>query len=251
MKILFLDESGDHSLDVIDPQYPLFVLGGYIMDLHYHESVATPLLNAYKHRLFGTSDFILHTAEIVRRKGPFQKLTDHTFRDKFYSETNAFMRELDYKVVACAIRKDEHLDQYGLVAMDPYLLSLRVLVERFAFEIGSVSGGGQIVAEARDETLDNELRLAWIDIRTAGTEYLSASDIRTRITELHVRDKAKNIAGLQVADLIVSPIGRFILGKNPRQDWQIIRSKFRSAKDGRYEGYGLVTLPKKKKAAPE
>ncbi|MHB8782940.1 MAG: DUF3800 domain-containing protein [Desulfobacteria bacterium] len=38
MKILFLDESGDHNLSVIDPQYPLFVLGGVIVDKDYAES---------------------------------------------------------------------------------------------------------------------------------------------------------------------------------------------------------------------
>ena len=30
MKVLFLDESGDHNLSVIDPSYPIFVLGGVI-----------------------------------------------------------------------------------------------------------------------------------------------------------------------------------------------------------------------------
>ena len=28
MKVLFLDESGDHSLEIIDPQYQVFVLAG-------------------------------------------------------------------------------------------------------------------------------------------------------------------------------------------------------------------------------
>lgn len=32
MKILFLDESGDHNLLVVDKDYPIFVLGGCIMD---------------------------------------------------------------------------------------------------------------------------------------------------------------------------------------------------------------------------
>lgn len=251
MKVLFLDESGDHSLDVIDPQYPLFVLGGCILDFHYHENVATPLLETYKQRLFGRSDFILHTADIVRRRGVFRRLTDERFRARFYEETNGLMRQLDYRVVACVIRKDHHLDRYGLVAMDPYLLALRILLERFAFEIASSAGGvGQVVAEARDETLNNQLRLAWIDIRTSGTEYLSATDVRNRIPELTIRDKASNIAGLQLADLIVSPIGRFVLGKNTRQDWEIIRTKFRTGSGGRFEGFGLVVLPKKK-AAPE
>jgi len=35
MKSLFLDESGDHSLSVIDPQFPVFVLGGVIFDADY------------------------------------------------------------------------------------------------------------------------------------------------------------------------------------------------------------------------
>jgi len=249
MKLLFLDESGDHSLDVIDPQYPVFVLGGCIVDLRYHDDVITRRLAEYKRRLFGQTDLILHTADIVRRQGPFRKLTEKAFRDQFYRETNALMKALEYKVVACAIRKDQHLDQYGLVAMDPYLLSLRILVERFAFEVGETQTG-QIIAEARDETLNNELRLAWIDIRTRGTEFVSPAEVRARITELHLREKTQNIAGLQLADLLVSPIGRFVLGKPPRQDWQIIRSKFRCGPGGRYEGYGLVVLPKKK-AAPE
>jgi hypothetical protein len=36
---LFLDESGDHSLDVIDSQYPMFVLGGVIMSSANYGSV--------------------------------------------------------------------------------------------------------------------------------------------------------------------------------------------------------------------
>ena len=37
-KVMFLDESGDHSLRVIDPQYPMFVLGGVIVDRDYAEN---------------------------------------------------------------------------------------------------------------------------------------------------------------------------------------------------------------------
>jgi len=33
--VMFLDESGDHSLTRIDPQYPMFVLGGIIVDREY------------------------------------------------------------------------------------------------------------------------------------------------------------------------------------------------------------------------
>jgi hypothetical protein len=32
MRIMFLDESGDHNLLVLDQDYPIFVLGGCIME---------------------------------------------------------------------------------------------------------------------------------------------------------------------------------------------------------------------------
>ena len=35
MQLLFLDESGDHSLAAIDPEYPVFVLGGVLVDADY------------------------------------------------------------------------------------------------------------------------------------------------------------------------------------------------------------------------
>jgi hypothetical protein len=64
------------------------------------------------------------------------------------------------------------------------------------------------------------------------------------IKGFHVQDKKDNIAGLQLADLVVSPIGRHILGKAEKEDFQIISQKFRKNKLGIYKGYGFVVLPK-------
>lgn len=247
MLILFIDESGDHSLNKIDPQYPVFVLGGCIVDRDYHDNYMTEEIQKYKKDLFGREDFILHTADINRRRGVFQALTKIETRERFFVKTNLLMKNFDYMVVGCGIKKDAHLRLYRLAALDPYMLSLKILVERFVFEI-KIRGGrekGIIVVESRDETLDNELRLNWIDLRTSGTEYLSASEIRKHVADLHIREKSQNISGLQVADLIVSPIGRHIIGKKPKEDWEIIREKFRKGPRGNYMGYGLVVLPKK------
>lgn len=247
MLILFLDESGDHSLNRIDPQYPVFVLGGCIVDREYHDNQMTDQLERYKRNLFGRDDFIIHTADVTRRRGVFHSLTDKDFRAGFYEKTNKLMTDLDYMVVACGIKKDEHLKIYRLAAMDPYMLSLKILVERFVFEINARGGGekGVIVAESRDETLDNQLRLSWIDLRTGGTEYVPASEIRKHISELHIKEKSQNIAGLQIADLIVSPVGRHIIGKESKADWEIIKQKFRRGPRGNYMGFGLVVLPQK------
>jgi hypothetical protein len=244
MKALFLDESGDHNLTVIDPQYPLFVLGGIIVDKDYADGPMTDAVRDFKRRLFGRDDIILHTADITRNRNGFEAMKNADFRERFYAELNELMRDLDYQVVACAIRKDEHIARYGVAALDPYLLSLDLLVERFAFEVGNVSDGGLIVAERRDPTLDHELELAWLNLKIQGTRYQQAKDIEKRILAMNLRAKSENIAGLQLADLIVTPIGRHVLGKPSKEDFEIVRSKLRRSRAGVVEGYGLVVLPK-------
>jgi len=61
---------------------------------------------------------------------------------------------------------------------------------------------------------------------------------------LNLRAKKNNIAGLQLADLVVSPIGRHILGKPDKEDWRIVEEKFRRSPQGKIDGFGLVVLPK-------
>jgi hypothetical protein len=244
MKILFLDESGDHNLSVIDPQYPMFVLGGVILDKAYAEGPLAVALDEFKREMFGNANIILHTADITRNRNGFESLIKADIRARFYDGLNSLMRRLDYSVVACAIRKDEHLSRYGVAALDPYLLSLDVLVERFCFDIGQVSGGGVIIAEKRDPTLDRQLDLAWLNLKIQGTRYLKARDIEDRILGLNLRSKKDNIAGLQLADLVVSPIGRHVMGKADKEDWRVVHEKFRRNLRGGVDGYGLVILPK-------
>jgi hypothetical protein len=245
MKILFLDESGDHNLSVIDLQYPLFVLGGIIVDKEYAEGEMEREIRAFKREIFGSEEITLHTADITRNRFGFERMMETHFRDNFYQKLNVLMRRLQYQVVACVIRKDEHLRAYGVAALDPYLLSLDVLVERFCLDIGDVADGGLIVAERRDPTLDHQLELAWLNLKVQGTRFMQAKAIERRVLALNLRDKSENIGGLQLADLIVTPIGRFVLGKTIKEDFEIVKSKLRRNREGNYEGYGLIVLPQK------
>ncbi len=243
MKLLFLDESGDHNLTVIDPQYPVFVLGGLIVDKEYAEGEMAAHVRDFKLSLFGRDDLILRTADIARNRNGFERLKDTSFRQQFLEQLNALMQSLEYQVVACAIKKDTHLARYGAAAEDPYMLSLHVLVERFCFEIGPSAKQGVIIAEKRSPVLDRALDRAWTELTAAGTRYMLGERIGQRITGLTTKRKQENIAGLQLADLIVSPIGRFVLGKPMKDDFRIIESKFRR-QNGDYHGFGLVQLPK-------
>lgn len=244
MKILFLDESGDHNLSVVDSQYPLFVLGGIIVDKEYAENDLEQRIAEFKLKFFKTKNIILHTADITRNRNGFEKLKDKNFREDFFGGLNELMASLEYQVVACVIKKDAHLSKYGVAALDPYFLSLDILVERFCMDIGNVSNGGVIVAERRDPTLDHQLDLAWLNLKIQGTRYFRAKQIEDRVGSLNLRSKNDNLAGLQMADLVLTPIGRYILGKPVKQDFKIIENKFRKGRSGKHNGYGLVVLPK-------
>lgn len=72
LKVMFLDESGNHGLIKIDPLYPVFVLGGVIVDRDYADDELTDRVRRFKMNLFGRDDLILHTADITRNNNGFE-----------------------------------------------------------------------------------------------------------------------------------------------------------------------------------
>lgn len=62
--IVYVDESGDHGMQSIDDNYPIFVLAFCIFHkAHYGEKIV-PALEAFKFRYFGHDQVILHEHEI-------------------------------------------------------------------------------------------------------------------------------------------------------------------------------------------
>lgn len=242
---MYLDESGDHNLEKIDPRYPVFVLGGGVVDRAYARTVMRPRIRQLKVDFFDGPGIVLHTNDIVRARNGFEALKDERFRNEFYEALNVMMRELEYKVVACVIDKPKLVAKYKHRADDPYGYSLEVLIERFCKELGDTPDGGIIYAERRGEPLDHELNVAWERLRSnvVGTGYAGAKTIDERICELVVKDKRLNIDGLQLADLVVSPIARRAMRLSTQKDYEIVKSKFRRSGTGKVKGYGLVMLP--------
>jgi hypothetical protein len=243
-KILFLDESGDHNLVKIDQSHPIFVLGGVVANKDYALGEMTDKVNQFKMDLFNTTNIILHTADFTRQKNGFEALIDRGFCENFYQRLNKLISELDITIIACAVKKQSHFERYGFEAVDPYHLSLNVLVERFCYMIEKEKKG-IIVAEARDSTLDRQLDIAWLNLKISGTHFMQAVEINQKIKSLETRTKQDNLAGLEIADIIVTPIARRILKRQSRIDLEIIKNKMRKNHLGEITGYGLVILPKK------
>lgn len=155
--------------------------------------------------------------------------------------------ELEYTVIAVVIKKDKHLTQYAEHAADPYMYAFQMLLERFCMELGANLDAGFVCAEKRNRTLDLELMDAWEQLRSGGTGagFASSQRIDARIIGLDLRDKKPNLAGMQLADLVITPVGRHVLQTPEKQDqvqWSVVERKLRRV-NGTYWGMGLIVRP--------
>jgi len=239
---LYLDESGDHSLRHIQPSHPLFVLGGVILADDDAVAAAEAAMAAFKRRWFGAERVVLHTAELVRNRRAFARLKDVGLRSRFFEDLNDLLVRLEFSLVACAVRKDAHLERYGDAAIDPYLLALTVLVKRFCFCIRSDVEQGRIVVERRTPQLDREVEMGWGYLRTRGTRYVRPSLIARRVEAFSFVGKSDAPVGMELVDAVVSPLGRMLLGKRTLIDQSIVQAKLRGGPDGEEWGRGLSVL---------
>lgn len=237
MRTLYLDESGDHQLDLIDQRYPVFVLGGVIIEETYARTIAAEATSEFKRRFFERDDFVLHTAEITRNRGVFALLSNREIRDRFRTALNELLLNLEFGVVACVIDKRRFVDLPRTPTNDLYQVAFRVLIDRFCIVIGN-HGGGRIRAERRRPDLDAHLLNDWYTIQKSGTAHTTAATIGRRIASFSQHPKAEQLVGLELADLVVSPIGRHVAGYHDHADWQIVRSRFIGGED-----FGLTIIP--------
>ena len=89
--IVFVDESGDQSLEKIDSGYPVFVLSFCIFEKKHYYSRVVPETLRLKFDFFGSDIPILHEREIRKRENDFRILMDTTVRESFFARLNAIM----------------------------------------------------------------------------------------------------------------------------------------------------------------
>ena len=244
MKTLSLDESGDHSLRRIDPDYPIFVLAGVIVESGPAEDDMRKGIESLKVEFFGNADFPLHTREMKRHRRAFRWLKyDAAVRDLFETRLNELMDALAYTAIACVIDKRAYLERSPAPTHDLYRLGLGILVEQFCAEVGQVRAGGRIIAEARRPQLDRRLTDDWHALRIQGTANVRGATIRRRLTTLEIRPKTDLLPALEVADFVASPIGRVAAGLPVDQEWDVVRRKLRKGPEGEVDGFGIIRIP--------
>jgi hypothetical protein len=198
---LFIDETGDPSLQSVNEDFPIFVLCGCLISNDQYKELQDKV-SALKQYFFGRDDIILHSRDIRKCEGVFSKLFDFSIKESFYAELNALISSTSFTVIAVAIRKYDFIERYGKLADDPYEVSLSFLLERSV--MATDSSGGQILhimAESRGRKEDDILKRRYNRLLDVGTNHISAIRFQNRIVDMRFRRKECNDCGLQLADL--------------------------------------------------
>lgn len=234
--IVYLDETGDHSLELVDKDFPLFAISMFIAEIEIYNKEIVPVVNALKMDFFGHEAIVLHSRDIRKAQKVFGILTNATTRNAFCEQINKIMDESQYSIIASVIRKQDHKDKYGIAADNPYDLAMMFCLERllpFLEERGQ--SRVQIIAESRGKKEDNDLMLSFLKVVAHGTYYNSAERFKKIDFRLNFVPKIMNVVGTQLADLTAYPIARYV--HNPRKPnipYDIVKNKI-------YRGNGLIT----------
>ncbi len=208
--IVYVDESGDHGLVNIDPQFPVFALSFCLLKKEDYIDTIVPAFQRFKFDIWGHDAVVLHENDIRKSKGDFAfLLTDPDLRRHFYDELSKLIETTPMMIFASVIDKEKHRAQY-IDPWSPYRIGLLFCMERL---LNRLMGDGQagktvhIVFESRGKAEDKELQDEFHRIceNRKNWGYRSPDFSLIDFKPVFVK-KAANATGLQLADLTARPI---------------------------------------------
>jgi Protein of unknown function (DUF3800) len=244
--IVYVDESGDHSLQSIDANFPIFVLAFCVFHKRYYSETVVSMLQKFKFNQFGHDIVVLHEREIRKAEGAFSSLQNQSEREQFIDQLTQIIETSNFVLISCVINKSE-LRSKAQTATNPYDIALDHCLEtlyEFLEEKQQHKRVTHVVVERRGKKEDNELELEFR--RVCAGENRWGSNLPFQVV---FADKRVNSAGLQLADLVARPIGLGYL--RPAQEnraFDVLKKKF-FCSGGRpnvgkgYEGWGLKIYP--------
>ena len=209
--VVYVDESGDHSLTSIDTQFPVFALSLCVVEKTAYVEKVVPQMQAFKFKYWGHDAVVLHENEIRKTKGDFAFLrTDPHLRESFLEDLNALVADAPFQIIACVLDKNAHVAKYGPQAWNPYSVALKMCLERLLlFLRDNCTRGKQVhvVFECRGKDEDASLELEFRRV-VAGTQDWGWIKRKFSDFEFEPRfaKKSANSTGLQLADLTARPL---------------------------------------------
>jgi len=239
--IVYVDESGDHGLGKINPEYPVFTLCFCVFRKDTYRTEIVPVIQRLKFDFWGHDCAILHAHDIRKARGDFSILLNPQVRADFVQALNAIIHRAPFTIIAAVIDKPKHLARYAQPA-NPYEIALGFCLERlqrWLMEHDAVTGITHVVVERRGVREDDALELEFRRIASGRNAVGPMPNL-----DIRFMDKRHNSTGLQIADLVAHPIGRHAIApQQPNRAYNLIEPKFRRSETGKMLGYGLKLFP--------
>lgn len=232
---VFADESGDHGLDKIDAEFPIFALSFCMIEKAAYVTSVVPAFQRFKFDFWGHDGVVLHEHEIRKRKGPFTLLlTNPDLRASFYDRLNSLMADTPMSIVASVIDKVKLKAKY-VHPSNPYEIALLFCMERLLEQLLAMKQAGRTVhvlfeSRGKQEDADLELEFRRICANQRNWGWKQTDFTRVRFEPVFIR-KAANATGLQLSDLTARPIALHYL--RPDQDnraYETIKTKLAGVK---------------------
>lgn len=239
--LVFVDESGDHNLVQIDPQFPIFVLLFTIIRKDDYVNRICPELQRFKFEFWGHDEIVLHEHEIRKPFGDFLFLLQRPLRERFLAGLSAQMESLPATVVAVVIDKPAYAARYH-EPVSPYDYALETGLERVFHHLesqGQAMSTTAIIVEKRGKREDAELELAFRRVCDGANALHKSLPLH-----LVMIPKSSNSPGLQLTDLMARPVAlHHLRPEQPNRAFEIIATKLRRSPTGKTDGWGLKRLP--------
>lgn len=236
--IAFVDESGDHCIQPVDLDYPVFVLSICLFrkDVYVHQ--LTPAIRNLKNEVFGHDLVVLHESDIRRRRKVFAQISKEP-RASFVAKLTSIISSTDFSIVGVAIDKHK---QSAESPIHPYHSALTCGLERLhqiLCEEGQENARTVVVFESRGPKEDCELDLEFHRACSGENRFE-----KRLLFDLVIADKKANCEGLQIADLTARPMGLSVIRpQQPNRAFDVVRTKLRDIPEDQSSIQGLTILP--------
>lgn len=233
--IVYADESGDHGLVSIDPEFPVFALTFCMIRKSDYANTVVPAFQRFKFDFWGHDAVVLHEHDIRKSKGDFAILmADPDLRTRFYQRLNRLIESAPITLFASVIDK-LHLKEKYSKPWNPYRIALLFCMERLLFNLLQNNQAGKtvyIIFESRGKKEDQELRIEFNRIHNNDKNWGSwEPDFQSIVFNIRFISKTANSTGLQLADLMARPIALHTFRpEQPNRAYEIIEPKLAALK---------------------
>lgn len=250
--IVYVDESGDHSMQTLDSQYPVFVLAFCVFYKGHYSEKVVPALQKFKFNHFGHDLVVLHEHEIRKEKGNY-RFQNKNHKNQFLDGLTSIIDASNFILISAVIDKRQLRERHG-VDSNPYHVALGFCLEtlyELMQEKNQENSLTHVVVECRGEKEDKDLELEFRRVCDGANKLGKPMPF-----DVIFADKKTNSVGLQLADLVARPIGLSVIRPNqPNRAFDVLRKKFfcsggRAEVGEGFENWGLKLYPSSESEKP-